>query len=73
LGLKGYVDVDVEMVWACPPETPRGTIRRDSNVKRGRGQPNLTWEEAIERNLKEWNIPKGVVLGKKLSTCPTRD
>jgi hypothetical protein len=26
-------------------------------VKRGRGQPNLTWEEAIKRDLKEWNIP----------------
>jgi hypothetical protein len=35
----------------------RGIIRRNNNVKRGRGQPNLTWEEAIKRDLKEWNIP----------------
>jgi hypothetical protein len=46
------------MVWACPPETPEGTvhrgvIRRDNSVKRGRRQPNLTWEEAIKRDLKE--------------------
>jgi hypothetical protein len=40
------------------PEAPvhRGIIRRDNNVKRGRGRPNLTWEEAIKRDLKEWNI-----------------
>jgi hypothetical protein len=35
----------------------RRIIRRDNNVKRGRGQPNLTWEEATKRDLKEWNIP----------------
>jgi hypothetical protein len=35
----------------------RGIIRWDNNVKRGRGRPNLTWEEAIKRDLKEWNIP----------------
>jgi hypothetical protein len=42
-----------------PPEASvhRSIIRRDNNVKRGRGRPNLTWEEAIKRNLKEWNIP----------------
>jgi hypothetical protein len=34
----------------------RGIIRQDNNVKRGRGRPNLTWEEAIKRDLKEWNI-----------------
>jgi hypothetical protein len=26
-------------------------------VKRGRGRPNLTLEEAIKRDLQEWNIP----------------
>jgi hypothetical protein len=42
-----------------PPEAPvhRGIIRHDNNVKRGRGRPNLIWEEAIKRDLKEWNIP----------------
>jgi hypothetical protein len=57
------------MVWACPPETPRGTgargiIRRDKNVKRGRGRSNLTWEEAVKRDLKEWNIPMELCLDR---------
>jgi hypothetical protein len=49
-----------------PPEAPvhRGIIRRDNNVKRGRGRPNLTWEEAIKRDLKEWNIPKELCLDR---------
>jgi hypothetical protein len=34
----------------------RGIIKRDNNVKSSRGRPNLTWEEAIKRDLKEWNI-----------------
>jgi hypothetical protein len=40
----------------------RGVIRRDNNVKRGRGRPNLTWEKAIKRDLKEWNIPMELCL-----------
>jgi hypothetical protein len=41
------------------PEAPvhRGIIRQNNNVKRGRGRPNMTWEEAIRRDLKECNIP----------------
>jgi hypothetical protein len=31
-------------------------------VKRGRGWPNLTWEEASKRDLKEWNISKELCL-----------
>jgi hypothetical protein len=42
----------------------RGIIRRDNNVKRGRGRPNLTWEEAIKRDLKEWNIPMELCLDR---------
>jgi hypothetical protein len=65
---KAYL-TPVEMVWACPPETPeapvhRGIIRRDNNVKRGRGRPNLTWEEVIKKDLKEWNIPMELCLDK---------
>jgi hypothetical protein len=47
-----------------PPEAPvhRGIIRRDNNVKRGRCRPNLIWEEAIKRDLKEWNIPMELCL-----------
>jgi hypothetical protein len=33
-------------------------------VKRGRGRPNLTWEEVIKRDLKEWNIPKELCLDR---------
>ena len=49
-----------------PPETPvhRGIIRRDNNVKRGRGRPNLTMEEAIKRDLKEWNISMELCLDR---------
>jgi hypothetical protein len=38
-----------------PPEAlvHRGIIRQDNNVKRGRGRPNLTWEETIKRDLKD--------------------
>jgi hypothetical protein len=42
----------------------RGIIRRDNNVKRGRGRPNLTWEDAIKRDLKEWNIPMELCLDR---------
>jgi hypothetical protein len=42
----------------------RGIIRRDNNVKRGRRRPNLTWEEAIKRDLKEWNIPMELCLDR---------
>jgi hypothetical protein len=38
-----------------PPKAPvhRSIIRRDNNVKRDRSRPNLTWEKAIKRDLKE--------------------
>jgi hypothetical protein len=42
----------------------RGIIRRDNNVKRVRGRPNLAWEEAIKRELKEWNIPMELCLDR---------
>jgi hypothetical protein len=55
------------MVWACPLETPRapvhrGIIRWDNNVKGGTGRPKLTWDEAIKRDLKEWNRPMELCL-----------
>jgi hypothetical protein len=48
------------------PEAPvrSGTLRRDSNAKRGRGRPKLTWEEAIKVDLKGWNISKDLVLNR---------
>jgi hypothetical protein len=37
-----------------PAEAPirNGLIRRTGNGKRGRGIPNLTWEESVKRDLK---------------------
>jgi hypothetical protein len=42
----------------------KSIIRQDNNEKRGRGQPNMTWEEAIKRDLKEWNIPMELYLDR---------
>jgi hypothetical protein len=38
-----------------PTEPPihNGVIRRTDNEKRGRGRPNLTWEESVKRDLKD--------------------
>jgi hypothetical protein len=53
-------------VYWRPSEAPvhRGIIKWDNNVKRGRDRPNLTWEEAIKRDLKEWNIPMKLCLDR---------
>jgi hypothetical protein len=42
-----------------------GVIRRTGNKKRGRGQPNLTWEESVKRDLKDWCITKELALDKR--------
>ena len=34
------------------------------NVKRGRGRPNLTWEESVKRDLKVWNIDKDLAMDR---------
>jgi hypothetical protein len=41
-----------------PAEAPirNGVIRRTGNEKRGRGRPNMTWEESVKRDLKNWCI-----------------
>jgi len=31
-------------------------------VRRGRGRPKLTWEEAIKRDLKGWDILRDLYL-----------
>jgi hypothetical protein len=38
-----------------PPEAPvrSGVLDRVGSVRRGRGRPKLTWEEAVKRDLKE--------------------
>jgi hypothetical protein len=49
-----------------PPEAPirSGILSRPENIKRGRGRPRLTWEEAIKRDLKECNISKVLALDR---------
>jgi hypothetical protein len=39
-----------------------GVIRRSGNEKRGRGRPNLTWEESVKRDLKDCCITKELAL-----------
>ena len=50
-----------------PPEAPvrSGILSQDSNVKRGRERPKLTWVElSIKGDLNGWNIPKDLALDK---------
>jgi hypothetical protein len=42
-----------------------GVIRRTDNEKRGRGRPNLTWEESVKRDLKDWCITKELALDRR--------
>jgi hypothetical protein len=50
-----------------PAEAPirNGVIRRIDNEKRDRGRPNLTWEESVKRDLKDWCITKELALDKR--------
>ena len=41
-----------------------GVLKRVDKVKRGRGRPNLTWDESVKRDLKDWNISKAVALDR---------
>jgi hypothetical protein len=42
-----------------------GVIRRTCNKKRGRGRPNLAWEESVKRDLKDWCITKELALDRR--------
>jgi hypothetical protein len=50
-----------------PAEAPvrNGVIRRSDNEKRGRGRPNLTWEESVKKDLKDWCINKELALDRR--------
>jgi hypothetical protein len=50
-----------------PVEAPvrSGVIRWSGNEKRGRGRPNLTWEESGKRDLKDWCITKELALDRR--------
>jgi hypothetical protein len=49
-----------------PPEelVHNGVINRSGNGKRGKRRTNLTWEEYVERYLKDWSITKELVLDR---------
>jgi hypothetical protein len=42
-----------------------GVIRRTGNGRRGRGRSNMTWEEYVKRNLKDWSITKELALDRR--------
>jgi hypothetical protein len=50
-----------------PAEAPirNEVIRRTGNNKRGRGRPNLTWEESMKRDLNNWCITKELALDRR--------
>ena len=49
-----------------PPEAPvnSGILRGFDNAKRGRRRPKLTWEEAVKRDMKDWNVPRDLVFDR---------
>jgi hypothetical protein len=50
-----------------PTKAPicNGVIRRTSNKKRGKARPNLTCEESVKRDLKDWYISKELALDRR--------
>jgi hypothetical protein len=50
-----------------PAEAPihNVVIRRTGNRKRGRGPSNMTWEESVKRDLKNWCITKELTLDRR--------
>jgi hypothetical protein len=42
-----------------------GVIRRIGNKKRDRGRSNLTWEESVKIDLKDWCITKELALDRR--------
>jgi hypothetical protein len=56
-----------EHIQRRPAEAPirNGVIRQTSNEKRGRERPNLTWEESVKRDLKNWCITKELALDRR--------
>jgi hypothetical protein len=50
-----------------PMEAPvlNVVIKQTGNEKRGRGRPNLTWEESVKRDLKDWYIIKELALDRR--------
>jgi len=41
-----------------------GVLKHGDKVKRGRGRPKLTWDESVERDLKDWEISEELALDR---------
>jgi hypothetical protein len=41
-----------------------GRLKHADNVKRGRSRPNLTWEESVKRDLKDWSTTKELAMDR---------
>ena len=41
-----------------------GVLKHVDNVKRGRDRPNLTWEESVKKDLKDWDILKELAMDR---------
>ena len=41
-----------------------GVLKHIDNVKKDRGQLNLTWEESVKRDLKDWDILKELAMDR---------
>jgi hypothetical protein len=41
-----------------------GVLKRADNVKSGRGQTKLIWDEFVKRDLKEWNISRDLAMNR---------
>jgi hypothetical protein len=56
-----------EHIQRRPAKAPihNGVIRQTDNKKRDRGRPNLTWEESVKRDLKDWCITKELALDRR--------
>ena len=47
-----------------------GILRHDSNVRRGRGMPKLTWVEVVKKDLKACDMPRNLCLDRNaLESC----
>jgi hypothetical protein len=42
-----------------------GVIRRIDNKKRDKVRPNMTWEESVKRDFKDWCITKELTLDRR--------
>ena len=49
-----------------PPEGPvnSGILKGRENTKQGKWRPKLKWEEAVKRDLRDWDVPRVLALDR---------